>query len=87
MNFRSKTSLALILSAASLVLAACETAPTKSNAVAAQESADSERCMVTGSRLARPNCRDAGVGSISRESFERAQSDRASAPPDLTRGN
>ena len=73
------------------LLAGCESNPAKADAAPAQPSSqasaeENERCMVTGSRLPRANCRDSGVGSISRETWERTMSDRASNPPALTSG-
>ncbi len=66
---------------------ACETTPTTADAPTDQASSqDNERCVVTGSRLPRANCRDSGVGAISRETWERTMSDRASNPPALPGG-
>lgn len=80
---RSKLATLLLASVVLLGLTACETAQTKPEATTADAGADSERCMLTGSRLPRANCRDAGVGAISRDSFERSMSDRPSQPPAL----
>ncbi len=69
------------------LLSACETMPAAADTSGAQANAqDNERCLVTGSRLARANCRDSGVGAISRETWERTMSDRASNPPALPGG-
>lgn len=79
--------MAMTLSVTSLaLLAACETAPTKADSAQPEAVAqDTERCVVTGSRLARPKCLN-GVETMSRESFERATADRARAIPTMNGG-
>ncbi|MGL4233449.1 MAG: hypothetical protein ACRCWJ_18940 [Casimicrobium sp.] len=60
-----------------LVCAGCTTAPINEQASASKndQTAVDEKCFVTGSRLAKKDCRDSGVGMISREAWERKLGD------------
>jgi hypothetical protein len=77
----SKRNALLLIGVTCVVIAGCETAPTKSDAAASQTVVENDdRCTVTGSRIPKANCRDAGVRSTTPEGWERSVVDRPTSP-------